>query len=81
MAVGLEQTFLAHRIKIPEQISIIGFDDILISQYVTPSLSTISYLKQELGYLAVDSLIRLIQKKEVTNLKIKTSFIKRNSSI
>lgn len=80
MAIGLEQTLLAHNIKIPEQISIIGFDDIVISRYITPSLSTISYPKQELGYLAVDSLIKLIQKKEVANLKIRTSFIKRNSS-
>lgn len=80
MAIGLEQTLLAHQIKIPEQISIIGFDDIVISRYVTPSLSTISHSKQELGRLAVDSLIKLIQKREVTNLKINTSFIKRNSS-
>lgn len=81
MAVGLQITLQERGIKIPEQISIIGFDDILITRYLQPTLSTISHPKFELGYLAFEYLMKLLKKEYSLPLEIETNFIKRCSSI
>ena len=39
-------------IKIPDDISIIGIDDILLSQYVDPPLTTIKIDKVQMGKIA-----------------------------
>lgn len=42
MAVGIMKAFLEEGIKIPERLSVIGFDDIKFGQYMTPGLTTVS---------------------------------------
>ncbi len=79
-AIGLIHVLQEAGIKIPEQISIIGFDDIILSRYIQPTLSTISHPKQELGVLAVDSLLALIAKQFVDDQILTTHFISRHSS-
>lgn len=79
-AIGLIHVLQEAGIKIPEQISIIGFDDIILSRYIQPTLSTISHPKQELGALAVDSLLALIAKQSVNDQILTTHFISRHSS-
>lgn len=51
-AVGFMQQMHSFGKNIPEDISIIGFDDIPIAKMVTPSLTTIRYPSYELGKLA-----------------------------
>lgn len=43
----------AHGIKVPEQVSIIGFDDIPICELTAPSLTTVHSFKEQLGEAAV----------------------------
>ena len=81
MALGLQTTLQKHNIQIPEQISIIGFDDILIARYLQPTLSTISHPKFELGYLAFNYLLQLVKHEAHTPLQIETHFIQRASSL
>lgn len=81
MAIGLIHTLQRNNIQIPQQISIIGFDDIILSRYIQPTLSTISHPKKELGALAVDSLLSLITNQVAPNLTLTTHFIPRNSSL
>ncbi len=47
--------------KIPDDISIIGFDDISLAKFATPPLTTIRVYKEELGSIAVRMLLRLIK--------------------
>jgi LacI family transcriptional regulator len=52
----------AHRrgIKVPEQLAVVGFDNIPESEYFYPSLTTISQDPQMLGGQAVQSLVEMI---------------------
>jgi LacI family transcriptional regulator len=81
MAIGFQQTMLENNIQIPQQISVIGFDDIELGRYVKPTLSTISHPKYELGYMAFTKIINLLNRQIQKNILIKTSFIHRESSL
>lgn len=69
MAIGLCSVFLEHKIKIPEEISILGFDDIPISKYVTPTLSTMRVNMAEIGSNAFEILVAKIAGKKPAGSK------------
>lgn len=52
-------------IKIPEDLSIIGFDDIALAQYVDPPLTTVAQPRYKIGQKAVLLLLELLQKNSV----------------
>ncbi len=81
MAIGLMERLCEADIKIPQDISIIGFDDILISRYVQPKLSTISHPKFDLGKVAFETLIKILNGENVPNITLDTVFIPRESSL
>jgi len=45
-------------LHVPEAVGVMGFDDIDVLKYVKPKLSTVEYNVEEMGRLAVDSLLR-----------------------
>jgi LacI family repressor for deo operon, udp, cdd, tsx, nupC, and nupG len=47
--------------KLPEDLSIIGLDDIDLASRVTPTLTTIALPRYEIGKLAMNSLLNLIR--------------------
>ena len=49
MAIGALQVFQSRGIRVPEDISIIGIDDMIFSSLVSPRLTTIGYNKREFG--------------------------------
>ncbi|OGV50259.1 MAG: hypothetical protein A2X49_15080 [Lentisphaerae bacterium GWF2_52_8] len=49
LAIGFIRAALANGVHIPEQVAVIGFDDIKMARYHTPSLSTISLHHYEIG--------------------------------
>ncbi|EOE1543994.1 MULTISPECIES: ribose operon transcriptional repressor RbsR [Providencia] len=57
MAVGAYQAIYQKGLKVPDDISIIGYDDIDLSPYMIPPLTTIHQPKDKLGQQAVDQLI------------------------
>lgn len=61
IAMGAYQTAWRHKLSIPQDISIIGYDDINLAQYLAPPLTTIHQPKQELGQRAVKILLERIQ--------------------
>ena len=60
MAYGVRLALSRHGIRVPEDISIIGFDDLPGSSYTTPPLTTVRQPLFELGHMAADSLLRII---------------------
>ncbi len=69
-------------VKVPETVSVIGFDNVDKGTVVTPHLSTISIPRVEIGQLAAEKMIallsgRITQKHEISLLK--PTLIKRNS--
>ena len=61
IAIGAYQAIQNQGLRIPQDISIMGYDDIELARYLFPSLSTISQPKAELGKLAVETLLQRIQ--------------------
>jgi LacI family transcriptional regulator len=66
IAVGALRAFTEHGYKIPEDVSIIGFNDRNICEVTSPPLTTISIPKHTFAVEAVDELIRLIENKDRT---------------
>ena len=81
IALGAMKAMQDHGLKIPEDVSIIGFDDLPFCSITTPGLTTIRVFKQEMGRTAVRRLIELIRNgdKFVTKSQICTEFIERDS--
>jgi DNA-binding LacI/PurR family transcriptional regulator len=65
MAVGALQAAHAAKIRVPKELSIIGFDDIPIAAMVHPALSTIRHPRREVAARAFDSLRQILQGREV----------------
>ncbi len=57
MAVGAYQALYQAGLLIPQDMALVGYDDIELARYMTPPLTTIHQPKDELGELAIDVLI------------------------
>lgn len=68
VAIGAIKSALEHGVRIPEDISIVGFDDTLLATAVIPELTTVSQQSHELGKLSVQVLHKLINKEKVKKL-------------
>ncbi|MCC0013975.1 MAG: LacI family DNA-binding transcriptional regulator [Rhodobiaceae bacterium] len=49
-------------IRVPEDISVIGFNDGMLAEVMTPSLSTVAYPLADLGSAAAEGMISLVEK-------------------
>ncbi len=70
IAVGCCRALLNAGYRIPQNVSIVGFDDTAICQFIEPQLTTMSVPKERLGALAVDRLDRLIHGTSSENIRI-----------
>lgn len=61
MAIGVMHGLMAAGIRIPDDVSIVGIDDILSARLVTPKLTTIALPGLQLGLTAVRNLVALIR--------------------
>jgi LacI family transcriptional regulator len=61
MAIGVMHGFIRAGLKIPEQVSVIGFDDILTSRLVIPQLTTVAAPARQMGITAVNNVIAVIK--------------------
>jgi len=72
IAIRTIRTLEENGLRVPQDISVIGFDDIELSRHITPSLTTISVNKQMLGEEAARMVLRLIDSPEMPALHITT---------
>ncbi|MBP5325766.1 MAG: substrate-binding domain-containing protein, partial [Pseudobutyrivibrio sp.] len=69
-----------HGKKVPEDISVAGYDDIFFSKISSPELTTIRQDVQMKAEMAVDSMMRMIKNKPVEhNIKLPVELIVRQS--
>ena len=66
IAIGAMRAVLEAGLRIPEDIAVIGIDDIEEGRFSTPTLTTISPDKEHIGRLAVQSLVARIEGKPVS---------------
>ncbi len=81
MAVGVINEAARMGIRVPDDMSVIGYDDIYISRYVTPSLTTIHQPIRKLGAIAVDTLLERVSSKRKKGkvIRIESSLMIRDS--
>lgn len=61
VAIGCVDTFLKQGLKVPDQISVVGFGNVLLSQYGRVPLTTVRQPKFTLGNAAMDAMIQLLR--------------------
>jgi DNA-binding LacI/PurR family transcriptional regulator len=68
-------------LKVPEDISVIGYDNITFSQIIDPPLTTIKQPKKLMGQTGMDLMLDIIRKKKLKqkSIVLKTEIIERKS--
>ncbi len=65
MALGVLSAIRKRCMRCPEDVSVVGFDDIVQAAYVSPPLTTVAYPKQAIGEQAANLLIHLMRGKAI----------------
>jgi LacI family transcriptional regulator len=79
MALGVIQALKEHQIKVPEDISVIGYDNLEFLKYSQPALTTVSQNKLEIGKRAAQYLIQQINGETVSSLSVDVGIIERDT--
>ncbi|MFD0698845.1 substrate-binding domain-containing protein [Paenibacillus sp. GCM10027628] len=80
MAIGALRALHEHGIKVPEEMALIGFDDIDVSAYVNPPLTTVKVYPEQIGKTAVQLIVERLEGREVPmHVVIGTSLVVRES--
>lgn len=82
MAIGAMRAVKESGLKIPQDISIVGFDDIQLAEYIYPSLTTVNHPKYEWGEIATKVLLNAIngEKNNIDTIMLPSKLIIRKSS-
>lgn len=82
IAIGVISAAKQKGFQIPEDFSIVGFDDLPIAEKISPGLTTIKIPIYEMGYMAADILIKDIKKEYnyVNKLVFKPELVIRDST-
>jgi LacI family transcriptional regulator len=81
-AIGSIRAFEEAGLRVPEDISVVGFDDIRIAVHNNPSLTTVRQPLQKMGEIAARTLLNRIEEHEdwVPEISIEPEFVARNST-
>ncbi|AJI20735.1 LacI family DNA-binding transcriptional regulator [Priestia megaterium] len=81
MALGALKACKELGLQVPKDISIVGYDNIVLASYSSPNLTTVGQEVYQIGYQAADLLIEMLEGKE-TNMKryLDTKLIIREST-
>jgi len=81
VAMGALKAIRDQGLRVPEDIAIVGFDDITVARFVTPALTTVRVPTFGLGWSAAEILIRLIEQDPIAqpHTLLETELIIRDS--
>ncbi|GIH18871.1 LacI family DNA-binding transcriptional regulator [Rugosimonospora africana] len=60
MALGVLSRLADRRVRVPDEVSVLGFDDIPMAAMCSPALSTVAIPQEQAGHKAVDLLVELL---------------------
>ena len=83
VALGAIHAIKRARVRIPEDIAVVGFDDIPLAEYYDPPLTTIRLPAYGLGWAAGERLVRLVNNEDLDleGVLLESELIARQSSI
>ena len=81
LALGVLKAASVRGMRVPEQLSVVGFDDIPMAAYAVPSLTTVRQPSEQLARLAVDDVLELLGKPTTNSTKriVQPELIQRDS--
>lgn len=82
MALGVYQALAERGLRVPDDISVVGFDDLPQARWVTPALTTVRQPLSEMAATALRSLLRLMSGEvpEGTRTELSTRLVVRSST-
>jgi LacI family transcriptional regulator len=79
LAMGARQTLFRNKIRVPDDVSLIGFDDQEETAYMTPALTTVRQPTGEMGAAAAKAMLNLLQDGDCELPEIKATLVSRDS--
>jgi LacI family transcriptional regulator, galactose operon repressor len=82
LAIGAIQAARARGLHVPEDVSVVGFDDVELATIVSPTLTTVRQPLAEMGRTAVSLLMRLLERQrfETLHVELGTRLVVREST-
>jgi DNA-binding LacI/PurR family transcriptional regulator len=84
-ALGAMRAIRARGLKVPEDVSVTGFDDLFFAAYLTPALTTVRQPMRRMGQMAMENLFKLMSgqtsgQDSVVQIKVEAELIVRGST-
>jgi LacI family transcriptional regulator len=79
-AYGARLTIFRRGLRVPEDISLVGFDDLPTSSYMTPPLTTVRQPTYEIGRLAAQAIVQMIRKQPIALKTIPLTLVIRETT-
>ena len=81
-AIGAIRAIQEHGLRIPQNVSVVGFDDIPWAAFHTPSLTTVRQPLDRMGQIAAETLIRMIEHggESASEIAIEPTLVVREST-
>lgn len=80
LAYGARLGLYRHGLRVPEDVSLIGFDDLVNSAYTTPPLTTVRHSMLAQGQLAAQAILRMLAGEPPDLQPISTELVRREST-
>ena len=82
MALGVTEALRRARLSVPNDISVVGFDDLPLVRWSSPPLTTVGQPLVAMGRLAVHTVLRLVrgERLESTRVELATALVVRDST-
>ena len=80
LAAGVIKFMMTHGISIPDDVWVIGFDNIPMAEMYNPSISSVSLPSQNMSLVAADMLIQAMRGGEPGEMQFKTDLLLREST-
>jgi LacI family transcriptional regulator len=82
IAIGALHAMIGHGVKVPDDLSLIGFDNIPMASFVVPALTSVAQPIVQMGETAGEILMRALEdgSEEVQRITLETTLVVRNST-
>jgi DNA-binding LacI/PurR family transcriptional regulator len=80
VAIGCAETLLAQGLKIPADVSIVGFGNILPAEFYRVPLTTVRQPKFRLGVAAMEAMMNLLRGEQIQTKRLSAEIVERKST-
>jgi len=75
MALSVLLAAFERGLKVPQDLAVVGFDGLADSEFYCPSLSTVNQNQNDLGRMAIEELVRLVENKNEIEVVVEPKYI------